>query len=96
MSSLRETLAGVLIPIICSAGCGAIHSRPDCDEVARQQPSGETDQDVATAIGVSLAYVQSCSETTSSGRRRTAANRKGSALVAGHTKHPVLVRAPIR
>jgi len=74
MSFLRVSLAGVLVPIIWIAGCGVIHTHPDCDEVARQQRSGETDQDIAKAIGLSLADVQSCSETSSSGGRETAGN----------------------
>ena len=77
MKFLPANLAGVgLILIVCAVGCGMIHTHPDCDEVARQQRSGETDEDIAKATGFSFADVQSCSETGSSGGRETAGNRQ--------------------
>jgi hypothetical protein len=77
MSLLRADFAAVgLMLLVGVIGCGMIHTHPDCDEVARQQRSGETDEDIAKAIGYSLADVQSCSETGSSGGRETAGNLK--------------------
>jgi hypothetical protein len=56
------------------AGCSMIHTHPDCDQVAQQQRAGVSDEEVAKSIGFTLADVQSCSETGSSGERETANN----------------------
>ncbi|HVN26991.1 MAG TPA: hypothetical protein VMT64_00820 [Candidatus Binataceae bacterium] len=62
------------ISVVAVAGCGAIHTHPDCDEVARQQRDGAADEDIAKATGYSLVDVQSCSDTLSSGAREAANN----------------------
>jgi hypothetical protein len=80
MNLLRADFAGVgLMLLVGATGCGMIHTHPDCDEVARQQRPGETEGDIAKAIGYSLADVQSCLETGSSGGRETAGNLKDQA-----------------
>ena len=56
------------------AGCGMIQSHVDCDQVAQQQRSGADDAEIAKATGFTVADVQSCSETGSSGGRETANN----------------------
>jgi len=59
---------------VIGAGCGMVHTHPDCDQVARQERDGATDQDIAKATGYNLADVQSCSDTTTSNGRETANN----------------------
>ena len=75
MSLLKSRFAGVgLILIIATAGCGMIQGHVDCDQVLQQLRGGENDADIAKATGYSLADVQSCSQTSSSGGRETANN----------------------
>jgi hypothetical protein len=75
MSLLTSKFASVgLLLIFASAGCGMVHTHPDCDQVAQQQRTGASDEEVAKSSGYSLADVQSCSETESSGGRETANN----------------------
>lgn len=56
------------------AGCSMIHTHPDCDQVAQQQRTGESDEEVAQATGFTVADIQSCAETGSSRERETANN----------------------
>jgi hypothetical protein len=73
MSFLKSRFAGVgLILIVGVAGCGMVSGHVDCDQVAQQQRGGASDTDIAKATGFSLADVQSCSQTGSSGGRETA------------------------
>src|SRR5207245_318022 len=51
-----------------------IQGHVDCDQVSQHQRGGENDADIAKATGHSLADVQSCSQTSSSGGRETANN----------------------
>ncbi|HLI79972.1 MAG TPA: hypothetical protein VKV03_08310 [Candidatus Binataceae bacterium] len=75
MNLLKLSFAGAgAILTIGLAGCGMVQSHVDCDQVAQQQRSGEDDAAIAKATGVSLADVQSCSQTGSSGGRETANN----------------------
>ena len=75
MSFLKSRFAGVgLILIVGIAGCGMVRGHVDCDQVAQQQRGGESDTDIAKATGFSLADVQSCSQTGSSGGRETASD----------------------
>jgi len=46
----------------------------DCDQVSQQQRGGVSDDDIAKATGFTVADVQSCSATGSSGGRETANN----------------------
>ncbi len=63
-----------MVLILGAAGCGMVSTHADCDQVAQQQRGGATDADIAKATGYSLADVQSCSTTGSSGGRETANN----------------------
>lgn len=75
MNLLKLSFASAgLFLTIGLAGCGMIQSHVDCDQVAQQQRSGADDAEIAKATGVTLADVQSCSETGSSGGRETANN----------------------
>jgi hypothetical protein len=75
MNLFKTRFAGIgLIFTIGLAGCGMIQPHVDCDQVAQHQRSGEDDADIAKATGVSVADVQSCSQTGSSGGRETANN----------------------
>jgi len=65
--------AGLLL-VVGVAGCGMVSSHADCDQVSQQQRGGASDADIAKATGYSLADVQSCSQTGSSGGRETANN----------------------
>ena len=74
MNLYRWSFAGVgLILMLAVAGCG-IASHVDCDQVAQQQRAGTSDTDIAQQTGHSVADVQACSETGSSGGRETANN----------------------
>lgn len=55
------------------AGCG-IATHVDCDQVAQQQRAGTSDTDIAQQSGHTVADVQACSQTGSSGGRETANN----------------------
>ena len=75
MSLLKSRFAGVgLILIVGVAGCGMVQGHVDCDQVSQQQRGGESDAEIAKATGFSLADVESCSQTGSSGGRETANN----------------------
>ena len=75
MSFLKSDFAGFgLILMVGIAGCGMVSPHIDCDQVSQQQRGGENDADIAKAIGFSVADVQSCSQTGSSGSRETANN----------------------
>ncbi len=75
MSLLKSRFAGVgLILIVGVAGCGLVSPHIDCDQVSQQQRGGESDADIAKATGFSVADVQSCSQTGSSGGRETVNN----------------------
>src|SRR5580658_736487 len=75
MSLLTSKFAGVgLVLIVGITGCGMIHAHVDCDQVSQQQHSGESEEEVAKATGISVDDVQSCSQTGSSGSRETANN----------------------
>ena len=75
MSLLQSKFAGIgLLVVVGIAGCGMVHGHVDCDQVSQQQRGGASDEEVATATGLSLADVQSCSQTESSGGRETANN----------------------
>ena len=63
-----------LLLVVGLAGCGMVHSHVDCDQVSQQQRGGESDADIAKATGLTLADVQSCSQTVSSGGREAANN----------------------
>ena len=75
MSFLKSRFAGVgLMLLVGVAGCGIVNAHVDCDQVSQQQRGGESDIDIAKATGFSVADVQSCSQTGSSGGRETANN----------------------
>ena len=75
MSFLKSKFVGVgLLLIVGAAGCGMVSAHVDCDQVSQQQRGGANDADIAKATGFSLADVQSCSQTGSSGGRETANN----------------------
>jgi hypothetical protein len=63
-----------LLVILAGTGCGIVHTHPDCDQIAQQQRTGASDEDVAKSSGYSLADIQSCSETGTSAARETANN----------------------
>jgi hypothetical protein len=75
MNFHKSRFAGVgLLLTVGVAGCGMVQGHVDCDQVSQQQRGGDTDTDIAKATGYSLADVQSCSQTGSSGGRETANN----------------------
>jgi hypothetical protein len=75
MSLLKSSFsAAVLILVLGLAGCGMVSPHVDCDQVAQQQRGGANDADIAKATGFSVAEVQSCSATGSSGGRESANN----------------------
>jgi hypothetical protein len=75
MSLLTSKFGGVgLLLIFAGAGCGIVHTHPDCDQIAQQQRTGASDEEVAKGTGYSIVDVQSCSETQSSAARETANN----------------------
>jgi hypothetical protein len=75
MSLLKSSFTSIgLILLVGVAGCGLVQPHVDCDQVSQQQRSGENDADIAKATGFSVADVQSCSQTGSSGGRETANN----------------------
>ena len=75
MRLLKSSFAGVgLMLLVGVAGCGMVGPHIDCDQVSQQQRSGADDADIAKAIGFTVADVQSCSQTGSSGGRETANN----------------------
>jgi hypothetical protein len=75
MTFFKSGFAGVsLLMIVGVAGCGVIAPHIDCDQVSQQQRGGENDADIAKATGFTVADVQSCSQTGSSGGRETANN----------------------
>jgi hypothetical protein len=75
MSLFKSKFAGLgLIVAVGLAGCGAVHTHIDCDQVSQQQRGGENDADIAKTAGFTVADVQSCSQTGSSGGRETANN----------------------
>jgi hypothetical protein len=75
MNFHKSSLAAVVLLLtLGSAGCGMVSTHADCDQVSQQQRGGASDADIAKATGYSLADVQSCSQTGSSGGRETANN----------------------
>ena len=51
-----------LLTFAAGAGCSMIHTHPDCDQVAQEERTGESDEEVAKSSGFALADIQSCSE----------------------------------
>jgi len=75
MSFLKSSFAVVGLTVAVGvAGCGMVGPHVDCDQVSQHERGGETDTDIAKATGFSIADVQSCSQTGSSGGRETANN----------------------
>jgi hypothetical protein len=75
MRVFKSKLAGAsLILVVGFAGCGLVGPHIDCDQVSQQQRGGANDADIAKATGFTVADVQSCSATGSSGGRETANN----------------------
>jgi len=62
-----------LTVVLAASGCAALR-HIDCDQVAEQQRTGTADAEIAQQTGFSVADVQSCSQTASSGGRETANN----------------------
>ncbi len=60
----RACLSGVLICALALGGCGLIPPHIDCIEVAQQQRSGASKEEIASSMGFGVADVESCSETT--------------------------------
>jgi len=95
MSFFKSKFSRVgLILAVGLAGCGAVHSHIDCDQVSQQQRGGDNDADIAKATGFSVADVQSCSQTGSSGGRETANNYQDQPhlpyvpMITGGSIHP--------
>ena len=63
-----------LMLIATVSACGLVKPHVDCDQVSQQQRSGTSDENIAQATGFTVADVQSCSQTSSSGGRETANN----------------------
>ena len=63
-----------LMLIFGFAGCASMGTHVDCGQVARDHRSGINDTLIAQQNGVSVAEVQSCSATGSSGGPETANN----------------------
>ncbi len=75
MKLFNSTFAGFgLVVSVAVAGCGLVPPHADCDQVAQQQRSGQSDTEIAQAQGVSIDRVQACSQSGSSSSRETANN----------------------
>jgi len=75
MNLFKSTLAGFGLALTIGVGsCGLVSPHADCDQVAQQQRSGQSDTQIAQAQQVSIDQVQACSQTGSSGGRETANN----------------------
>lgn len=74
MNLFISSFVGVGLLMFAGAGCGMVAPHADCDQVSQQQRGGASDAEIAKATGYSLADVQSCSQTGSSGGRETANN----------------------
>ncbi len=57
-------LCGVVVLALVLGGCGLIAPHIDCTQVAQQQRSGASKQEIASSMGFTVADVESCSETT--------------------------------
>lgn len=65
MSLIRRAgTCGAIVLSIALGGCGLIGPHIDCTQVAQQQRSGASKQEIASSMGFSVADVESCSETT--------------------------------
>ena len=73
MNPFKSSLVGASLLTLLT-GCGMVAPHADCDQVSQQQRSGASDAEIAKATGYSVAAVQSCSQTGSSGGRETANN----------------------
>ncbi len=60
----RDCLRVLLALALTLSGCGLIASHIDCTEVAQQQRSGASNQEIASSMGYNVADVESCSDTT--------------------------------
>jgi hypothetical protein len=75
MRIVSITLAGAAVAVaVMVSGCGMIAPHIDCDQVAQQQRSGVSDTEIAQQAGFTVADVQSCSQTASSGGRERESN----------------------
>jgi hypothetical protein len=75
MRIVSITLASAAMAVlVIGSGCGLIAPHIDCDQVAQQQRSGVSDTEIAQQTGFTVADVQSCSQTASSGGRERESN----------------------
>lgn len=64
MSRIHLVSAGCAVILgVALGGCGLVGPHIDCDQVAEQQRSGASKEDIASSMGFSVADVESCSST---------------------------------
>jgi hypothetical protein len=60
----RACLVAVIVIASALGGCGLIAPHIDCTQVAQQQRTGQSNQEIASSMGFTVGDVESCSDTT--------------------------------